>query len=59
LPVSVTRRLQGAVFAKPGQSHQKKFDLTAEGTYGFFCPILTPDGTRHFELGFVGLFELS
>ena len=49
----------GAVFSKPGQDHQKKFDLTAEGQYGYFCPILTPNGTPHYRLGFVGLFDVA
>ena len=48
----------GAVFAKPGQKHQKKFDFTAPGQYGFFCPIQTPAGIPHYELGFVGLFDV-
>ncbi len=46
----------GAVFSKPGQDHQKLFDLTQPGQYGYFCPITTPDGTPHYRLGFVGLF---
>jgi hypothetical protein len=50
----------GAVFSKPGQDHQKLFDLTAEGQYGFFCPITNPfDGTPHYKEGFVGLFEVA
>ena len=49
----------GAVFSAPGQDHQKKFDLTAEGQYGYFCPIPTPAGTPHYQLGFVGLFEVA
>lgn len=49
----------GAVFAKPGQTHQKKFDTTLPGTYGYFCPIPTPAGTPHFNLGFVGVFEAA
>jgi hypothetical protein len=48
----------GAVFAAPGQKHQKKFDFTAPGQYGFFCPITTPAGTPHYQLGFVGLFDV-
>ena len=48
----------GAVFVKPGQDHQKIFDLTTPGQYGFFCPIQTPAGTPHYKLGFVGLFEV-
>jgi hypothetical protein len=48
----------GAVFAKPGQKHQKKFDFTLPGQYGFFCPIQTPAGTPHYKLGFVGLFDV-
>ena len=49
----------GDVFAKPGQRHQAQFDLTAPGQYGFFCPIPTPDGTPHYKLGFVGLFDVA
>lgn len=48
----------GAVFAKPGQDHQKIFDLTVEGQYGFFCPIETPTGIPHYELGFIGFFDV-
>lgn len=48
----------GAVFAKPGQDHQKQFDLTAPGLYGYFCPIVSPDGTPHYREGFIGLFEV-
>ena len=43
----------------PGQRHQAQFDLTAPGQYGFFCPIPTPDGTPHYKLGFVGLFDVA
>jgi uncharacterized cupredoxin-like copper-binding protein len=49
----------GAVFAKPGQVHQKLFDLTSTGQYGYFCPIPTPAGTPHYKLGFVGLFDVA
>jgi hypothetical protein len=49
----------GAVFAKPGQDHQKLFDLTSPGQYGYFCPIRTPTGTPHYRLGFVGLFDVA
>jgi hypothetical protein len=49
----------GAVFAKPGQEHQKQVDLTLEGTYGYFCPIPSPAGVPHFNMGFVGVFEVS
>jgi hypothetical protein len=49
----------GAVFSKPGQDHQKLFDLTSPGQYGYFCPIPTPAGTPHYQLGFVGLFEVA
>jgi hypothetical protein len=49
----------GAVFAKPGQNHQKLFDLTSPGQYGYFCPIPTPTGTPHYRLGFVGLFDVA
>jgi hypothetical protein len=49
----------GAVFSKPGQDHQKLMDLTTEGKYGYFCPIPTPNGTPHYDLGFVGLFEVG
>jgi hypothetical protein len=48
----------GAVFAKPGKEHQKQFDFTVPGQYGFFCPITTPAGTPHYKLGFVGLFDV-
>lgn len=48
----------GAVFAKPGQDHQKRFDLTQPAKYGYFCPIPTPAGTPHYKLGFVGLFDV-
>jgi hypothetical protein len=48
----------GAVFSKPGQDHQKLFDLTTTGQYGFFCPITTPAGIPHYKLGFVGLFDV-
>ena len=49
----------GAVFSKPGQDHQKLFDLTSPGQYGYFCPITTPAGTPHYKLGFVGLFDVA
>ena len=49
----------GAVFAKPGQAHQKLFDLTSPGQYGYFCPIRTPAGIPHYQLGFVGLFDVA
>ena len=49
----------GAVFAKPGNRAQKKFDYAATGTYGFFCPIPSPTGVPHFNLGFVGTFEVT
>jgi hypothetical protein len=49
----------GAVFSKPGQDHQKQFDLTAEGQYGYFCPILSPAGTPHYKMGFVGLYDVA
>ena len=49
----------GAVFAKPGQDHQKLFDLTSPGRYGYFCPIPTPAGTPHYKLGFVGFFDVA
>jgi hypothetical protein len=48
----------GAVFADSGKRHQAVSDLTAPGTYGYFCPILSPDGTPHFREGFVGVFEV-
>jgi hypothetical protein len=48
----------GAVFSAPGKVHQKQFDLTVPGQYGFFCPIATPAGTPHYRLGFVGLFDV-
>ena len=48
----------GAVFAKPGQDHQKIFDLTTPGQYGFLCPIQSPDGTPHYKEGFVGVFTV-
>jgi hypothetical protein len=48
----------GAVFSAPGQKHQKKFDFTVPGRYGFFCPITTPAGTPHYKLGFIGLFDV-
>jgi hypothetical protein len=49
----------GAVFAKPGQDHQKLFDLNSPGRYGYFCPIPTPTGTPHYKLGFVGFFDVA
>jgi hypothetical protein len=49
----------GAVFAKPGQKHQKKFDFTVPGRYGFFCPITTPAGIPHYQLGFAGVFDVA
>jgi hypothetical protein len=50
--------LAGAVFSKPGQDHQKQFDLNAPGQYGFFCPIVGPTGVAHYDEGFLGLFEV-
>jgi plastocyanin len=47
------------VFAKPGQTHQGKYDVTVPGTYGYFCPIPTPAGVPHFNLGFVDVFEVT
>lgn len=53
-------RFIGAVFSKVGQEHQKQFDLSEPGLYGFFCPIPSPDGTvRHFQRGFIGIFEVQ
>jgi plastocyanin len=50
----------GAVFAKSGQDHQKQFDLNTPGQYGYFCPILSLDGTTpHYKEGFVGLFRVA
>jgi hypothetical protein len=49
----------GAVFAAPGQKHQKKFDFTVPGRYAFFCPIPTPAGTPHYQLGFAGVFDIA
>ena len=49
----------GAVFSKPGQDHQKIFDLTTPGQYGFFCPIQTPSGVPHYKLGFIGLLDVE
>ena len=49
----------GDVFAKPGNRAQKKFQFEQTGTYGFFCPIPTPAGVPHFNLGFVGTFEVT
>jgi uncharacterized cupredoxin-like copper-binding protein len=48
----------GAVFSAPGKVHQKQFDFTVPGQYGFFCPITTPAGIPHYQLGFVGLFDV-
>ena len=48
----------GAVFSKPGQNHQRQFDMSEPGQYGYFCPIPTPSGTPHFDLGFIGLFNV-
>jgi plastocyanin len=48
----------GAVFSKPGQDHQKQFDLTTPGQYGYFCPIPSPEGVPHYKEGFVGLFKV-
>jgi hypothetical protein len=53
-------RFIGAVFSKVGQDHQRQFDLSEPGLYGFFCPIPSPDGTvRHFQRGFIGTFEVG
>jgi hypothetical protein len=49
----------GAVFSAPGQKHQKKFDFTVPGRYAFFCPITTPAGTPHYQLGFAGVFDIA
>jgi hypothetical protein len=49
----------GAVFAKPGKVNQKQFDFTTPGRYGYFCPIPTPAGTPHYQLGFVSLFDVA
>lgn len=49
----------GAVFSKQGQNHQKQFDLTEAGQYGWFCPIPSPTGVPHFDEGFVGVFEVG
>jgi hypothetical protein len=50
----------GAVFSKQGQDHQKQFDLTTPGQYGYFCPIPSIiDGTPHYKEGFVGLFQVQ
>jgi uncharacterized cupredoxin-like copper-binding protein len=48
----------GSVFSAPGKVHQKQFDFTVPGQYGFFCPIPTPAGIPHYKLGFVGLFDV-
>ena len=49
----------GAVFSKPGQDHQKLFDLTTPGQYGYFFPIETPTGIPHYRLGFIGFFDVA
>ena len=49
----------GGIPAKPGQNHQKQFNLTTPGGYGFFCPVRTPEGTPHYRMGFVGLFDVA
>jgi plastocyanin len=49
----------GAVFSKPGQDHQKLYDLTTPGQYGYFCPIRNPVGTPHYQMGFVGVFDVE
>lgn len=49
----------GAVFSKPGTNHQRQFDMSEPGQYGYFCPIPTPSGTPHYELGFIGLFNVT
>ena len=50
----------GAVFSKQGQDHQKQFDLTTPGQYGYFCPIPSIiDGTPHYKEGFVGHFRVE
>jgi len=49
----------GHVFSAPGKfPHRANFDFTAPGQYGFFCPIETPTGIPHYQLGFVGLFDV-
>src|SRR5262245_27065077 len=50
----------GAVFSAPGKfPHRSNFDFTVPGQYGFFCPITTPAGVPHYQLGFVGLFDVE
>jgi hypothetical protein len=49
----------GATFAQSGHRSQKVHDLTVPGTYGYLCPITTPSGVPHYELGFVGVFEVE
>jgi hypothetical protein len=46
------------VFSKPGTTHQKQFDMSEPGQYGYFCPIPTPAGVPHYEIGFIGLFDV-
>jgi hypothetical protein len=49
----------GHVFSAPGKfPHRANFDFTVPGQYGFFCPIETPGGIPHYQLGFVGLFDV-
>lgn len=48
----------GATFAQPGHRSQRVHDLTEPGTYGFLCPIRTPAGVPHYDLGFIGVFEV-
>jgi hypothetical protein len=49
----------GATFAQPGHRAQKVHDLSQPGTYGYLCPIPTPSGVPHYELGFIGVFVVE
>ena len=49
----------GAVFSKAGQDHQRQFDMSEPGTYGYFCPIRTPSDVGHYDMGFIGLFTVA
>ena len=49
----------GATFAPPGHRSQRVHDVTVPGTYGYLCPITTPAGVPHYELGFIGVFEVQ
>ena len=53
-----TPSIAGAAGPPRFQTTVSDKDLTVPGQYGFFCPIVGPNGIPHYKEGFVGLFDI-